>query len=62
MVSLMCQSVNLFGKIALKDANCVFAYFCGRHKNQLRLQFRSSFKNWYQHDVLHCATLSLQHH
>ena len=40
--NLTCQSVNLFSKIAV---NGVSAYFCGVHKNHLRLQFRSSFKN-----------------
>ena len=30
-------------KIAVQNAGCVFTYFCGGHKNNFRLQFRSSF-------------------
>ena len=30
-------------KIAVQNAGCVFAYFCGGHKNNFPLQFRSSF-------------------
>ena len=27
-----------------QKAGCVFRYFCGGHKNNLQLRFRSSFK------------------
>ena len=30
-------------KIAVQNAGCVLAYFCGGHKNNFRLHFRSSF-------------------
>ena len=30
-------------KITVQNAGCVFAYFCGGHKNNFPLQFRSSF-------------------
>ena len=29
--------------MAVQEAGCVFVYFCGGHKNNFRLQFRSSF-------------------
>ena len=45
IVSSMCQSVNTPGKIAIQNVGCFFTFFCGGHKNNLRLQFRSSFKN-----------------
>ena len=32
-------------KNSSSNAGCVFAYFCGGHKNNFRLQFRSSFKS-----------------
>ena len=34
---LMYQSFNILGKIAVKNIGCVSAYFCGGHKNNLRL-------------------------
>ena len=34
--SLMCQSVNLFRKIAVSNIGCVFVYFCGGNKSDLR--------------------------
>ena len=27
---LMCQSINLLGKVAVSNVGCVSAYFCGR--------------------------------
>ena len=32
-------------KNSVQNAGCAFTYFCGGHKNNLRLWFRSSFKN-----------------
>ena len=43
----MYQSVNLFLKIAVLNVGYFSAYFCGGYKNNLRLQFRSSFNNFY---------------
>ena len=43
IVSLICEKVNLSWKIAVQNVGCVFAYFCGGHKNNFRLQFRNSF-------------------
>ena len=40
----MDQGVNLARKIAVLNVGCVFAYFCGRHKNNFSILFRSSFK------------------
>ena len=40
----ICQRVNLFSKIAVKNIDWVSACFWWGHKNNLRLQFRSSFK------------------
>lgn len=42
--SLMSPSVYLFRKTAAYITGYVFAYFCGEHKNNFWLQFRSSFK------------------
>ena len=39
----MSESVNLSWKMAVQKADCIFAYFCGGHKNNFWLQFRSSF-------------------
>ena len=33
-------------KLAVQAAGCVFAYFCGGHKNNIRLQFRSSLNKF----------------
>ena len=41
---------RLIMKMAVQNAGCVFAYFFGGHKNNFRLQFRSSFK--YQNDIV----------
>ena len=41
----MRQSLNLSWKIAAETSGCVFAYFCGGHKSNFRLQFRGSFKH-----------------
>ena len=41
---MICQSVNSSCKIAVENAGFVFAYFCGGHKNNFRLQFHISFK------------------
>ena len=40
----MGQDLNLARKIAVYNAGCVFAYFCGGHKNNFPKWFRSSFK------------------
>ena len=58
----MWQSVNLFLKTAVEHVGCVFAYFCGRHKNNLRLSFPSSFKNWliYRSIILPWGYVALQ--
>ena len=40
----MGQDVNLAGKVAVQNVGCVFAYFCGGHKNNFPIWFRSSFK------------------
>ena len=37
--SLMCQSLNLSWEMAVQNAGCVFAYFCGWHKINLRCNF-----------------------
>ena len=42
--SLMGQDVNLARKVAVQNVGCVFAYFCGGHKNNFPIRFRSSFK------------------
>ena len=42
---LIWQSVNLSWKTAVWRVGCVFIYFCGGHKNNVRLCFRSSFNN-----------------
>ena len=34
---LMWLSVNVFQKAAIANDGCAFAYFCGGHKNDLRL-------------------------
>ena len=39
----MCQSVNLFRKLAAYNVSSVSAYFCDAHKINLQLYFRSSF-------------------
>ena len=36
--SLIYQRVNLLRKIAIQNADCVFTYFCGGHKNNFRLE------------------------
>ena len=36
ILSLMSQNVNSFSKIAVWKVGCVFADFCGRHKNNYR--------------------------
>ena len=41
----MCQSVNLFRKIAVWNIGCVSAYFGGGHKINLRLWCCSSFND-----------------
>ena len=33
----MWLSVNVFQKAAIANDGCAFAYFCGGHKNDLRL-------------------------
>ena len=43
-VSLMCHSVNVKWKIAVQNAGCDFAYFCGGHKKIFWLQFYKSFQ------------------
>ena len=43
MFNFMCQSVYLFRKSSLKCWLC-FLLFCGEHKNNFRVQFRSFFK------------------
>ena len=40
----MRQDVNVARKIAVEIVGCVFAYFCGGHKNNFPISFRSSFK------------------
>ena len=40
----MYRRVNLFWKTTVENFGRVSAYFCDGHKNNLRLQFRSSFK------------------
>ena len=40
----MDQVVNLARKIAVWNVGCVFVYFCGGHKNNFPIWFRSSFK------------------
>ena len=42
--SLMDQVVNLARKLAVSNVGCVFVYFCGGHKNNFPIWFRSSFK------------------
>ena len=54
VVSLIYQSINLSCKITVQNAGCVFAYFCGGHKNNSRLQFRSSFN-------LHFSNFATKH-
>ena len=43
----MCQSVNLFWKIAVSDIGCLSAYSCGGHNINLRLQIGSPFNTCY---------------
>ena len=38
----MCQSVDLSRKMAAQNAGFVLIYFCGGHKNNIRLCFWSS--------------------
>ena len=40
----MGKDVNLARKLAVQNVGCVFAYFCGGHKNNFPILFRSSFK------------------
>lgn len=40
--SLMYQNVYFFRKIVIQNVGYIFAYFSGAHKNNLRLQYRSS--------------------
>ena len=40
----MGQDVNLARKVAVQNVGCVLAYFCGGHKNNFPVWFRSSFK------------------
>ena len=40
----MGQDVNLAREIAVQNVGCVFAYFCGGHKNNFPIRFRISFK------------------
>ena len=47
----MCQSVNLSWKIAVQNAGCVFAYFCGGHRNNVRLQFCGSFNETHREEL-----------
>ena len=47
MVSLMYHSTNLSWKIAFQKAGCIFAYFCGGHKNNFQLSFRGSFNEYF---------------
>ena len=42
---LTCQSEKDSQKIAAQNGGCVFTYFCGGHKNNFLLQFRSSFNS-----------------
>ena len=43
---MICQSVNLVWKVAVRNVGCVSAYFCGGHKNKFPLWFCSSFKSY----------------
>ena len=42
----MGQDVNLARKLAVQNVGCVFVYFCGGHKNNFPIWFRSSFKKF----------------
>ena len=33
----MSQNVNLSWKMVVQNAECIFVYFCGEHKNNFRL-------------------------
>ena len=41
----MWQSVYLLWKTEVYNFGCVFAYFCGRHKNNTKIIFENKFKN-----------------
>ena len=40
----MGQDMNLAQKIAVLNVGCVFACFCGGHKNNFPIKFSSSIK------------------
>ena len=42
--SLMGQKVYLVSKIAVQNVGCVFAYFCGGHKNNFPLWLWDSYE------------------
>ena len=44
--SLMDQNVNLARKKSVQNVGCVFTHFCGGHKNNFPIRFRSSFNYW----------------
>ena len=44
IVSLMCQIINILGKIAAENAGSVFAYFCGGHKIIFHYNFIAPLK------------------
>ena len=43
----MGQNVNLAQQVAVQNVCCVFYYFCGGHKNNFPIWFRSSCKTFY---------------
>ena len=45
--NLMGQNVNLAQQVAVQNVCCVFYYFCGGHKNNFPIWFRSSCKTFY---------------
>ena len=40
----MSQKEGLFWTIAFQNVGCVFAYFCGAHKNPFGYNFVATFK------------------
>ena len=46
VVTLMCQSVYLSWKMAVQNAGCTFAYFCGGTKTIFGYNFVAPLRYW----------------